>query len=851
MKCGKVKQFYKNLTITLLTLSAFSCFVYANDITLPNPAKFEPIQIKTTADINTETSRESESRNIPASDIPVPEIINSFFAPINESANSSTVKTSTHVAATPAQIPAEPLSPLIWSDEPLLNRAEVLPASCKSHESAQDELESLPPLLREAESSAQGVGNYLPPLRETEESAQGRENYLPPLRETEESAQDFGNYLPPLLSEAEENPFKTFNTIKLPSEYKSNGYNTGVTKSGTLNNEIPSILPDNDTSFAPKAVEQEIAPEPELEGKTISKVEFKGLSRIKSTFVADILSVRAGSTFNFHRVQDDLQNIYALGYFKDNMYVEPELQPDGNIALTFVLEENILVTHAEIKGNTVFRSSELNPFVSPLEGLPQNLNLINESIGKINQYYESKGYILAKVTNVEDNADGKLIFVISEGIIEKINIEGNKKTKDYIIQRNILTGPGRVYNEEVVKKDLSKIYSTQIFEKVDREIQPSPDKEGQYILTLKVKESSSNSISLGVGVDNALGGFGSVSYNEKNLFGKNQKLSLSGMLGSGLLLSDASIKNRMNWNLELNFFEPYFKSEDNTFASKLYYRDLGSYQIPLAIERRWGWNNTIEHKVRSYDNLTTSLALGYENIHLKEGDLAKISSLYALNHIDMSKRKEQLNGGSFINIAPGIKYSTLDNESMPREGLIAKANFVESFGITDTKRTNGRFIGSITKYIPIAQKSTLLIGAKGGVKVHGKDMPEVMAFRLGGPYTVRGFKMNGVGTGESFAMASAELQTPIPYMDRLKYNFFKNLRFAFFVDAGKVFDPTISSTLFDRPLSAITAGVGLRINIPGMSTISIDYGLPLTNTGKYSSQHGYFTFGTGGLYDSY
>ena len=188
---------------------------------------------------------------------------------------------------------------------------------------------------------------------------------------------------------------------------------------------------------------------------------------------------------------------------------------------------------------------------------------------------------------------------------------------------------------------------------------------------------------------------------------------------------------------------------------------------------------------------------------------------------------------------------------MPRDGWIAKVGFNEALGLTSTKRTNGRLMGSVTKYIPVLKKSTLLVGAKGGLEVHGHDMPEVMAFRLGGPYTIRGYKMNGVGSGESFIMASTELQTPLPFTDRCKFDIIKNLRFAFFVDAGRVFEPTLTSTLYDRPLSAISVGVGLRVNIPGMHTISVDYGLPLTNTGRYSSQHGYFTFGTGGLYDSY
>jgi outer membrane protein assembly factor BamA len=155
--------------------------------------------------------------------------------------------------------------------------------------------------------------------------------------------------------------------------------------------------------------------------------------------------------------------------------------------------------------------------------------------------------------------------------------------------------------------------------------------------------------------------------------------------------------------------------------------------------------------------------------------------------------------------------------------------------------------GAITKFFPVFKKSSFSLTAKGGIKVHGDDMPEVLAYRLGGPYTIRGYRMNGVGTGESFLMGSAELATPLPFVDKIKWDVFKKMRLTFFVDAGKIFNPTITNTLFDRPEHAITAGIGLRVFIPGVGPISIDYGLPLTNPGNYGSEHGYFTFGSGGM----
>ena len=224
--------------------------------------------------------------------------------------------------------------------------------------------------------------------------------------------------------------------------------------------------------------------------------------------------------------------------------------------------------------------------------------------------------------------------------------------------------------------------------------------------------------------------------------------------------------------------------------------------------------------------------------------------MYARRHIDFAKRQGELSGGSFINFAPSIRYSTLDDYELPRNGLIAQAKFIEALSIDNVHKTNGRIAGRITKYFPVFKKSTISVTGRAGVKVHGDRMPEIMAFSLGGPDSVRGYKMSGVGSGDGFVMGSVELSTPIPFMDRFKYEFLQKIRLNFFVDAGHVFDGTISSKLYDRPMSAISAGVGIKMFIPKIGPISVDYGLPLTNTGMYGPKHGYFTFGTGG-YDYY
>ncbi len=98
------------------------------------------------------------------------------------------------------------------------------------------------------------------------------------------------------------------------------------------------------------------------------------------------------------------------------------------------------------------------------------------------------------------------------------------------------------------------------------------------------------------------------------------------LAGSGVVLNDSSIVNKMNMQAELSFFEPHFLNADNSLMNKIFFRDFGSYQIPLAIERRIGGEATIAHKIKSNKHLTSTLSLGFENVNLREGDQSTVEA---------------------------------------------------------------------------------------------------------------------------------------------------------------------------------------------------------------------------------
>ena len=582
------------------------------------------------------------------------------------------------------------------------------------------------------------------------------------------------------------------------------------------------------------------------EKKKIKNIEFVGNNVIDKSLILEQMKLQAGDNYSRELVQRDLKAIYEMGYFTENMRAVPVNNSDGTITLKIVLVENAPVTDFTIEGNTVISTDEILSYLLPMKGKPQNISDLNSDIAKIQDCYSSKGYILARIDSVSDDPDGTVNISIKEGTINRILISGNEKTKDYVIERNVLTEPGQVYNENLLKEDVVRLYATQAFKDVTREIEPTDDPD-KYDITIKIEEQRTASISVGGGIDSVTGVFGSVGIADNNFMGRNERISLNGIAGTGVILNDSSIKRRMNLQAELSYFKPYFYNADTSLMSKIFYRDFGSYQVPLAIERRIGAEATVAHRMKFNKHVTGTFSLGLENIDVSEGDGKKISELYSRYNIPISQRARQLDGGLFLSLSPALLYDTRDSATVTRKGTMASLRFDEEFGVLDFDKTHGKLTGMVKQYIPVGKKSSLSFTAKGGGKIHGDNMPEVMAYRLGGPYTIRGFKMSGVGTGDAFIMGSAEFATPIPFLDRTRINFLNNLRFTVWADAGKIFNPSITDKIYDRPLYAVSAGVGLKLYVPGMGPLSIDYGIPLTNPGSNGNNNGYFTFGVGDI----
>ena len=140
-----------------------------------------------------------------------------------------------------------------------------------------------------------------------------------------------------------------------------------------------------------------------------------------------------------------------------------------------------------------------------------------------------------------------VVFVVDEGVrayIERINIRGNTRTRDYVIRREFDISEGDPYNRALIDRAERRIKNLNFFKnvKITNEPGSAPDR---VVINVDVEEQSTGDFSVMGGYSTADGWMGQVSVSERNLMG-------TGRFASASLTYGEYIRG-----VELNFVEPY------------------------------------------------------------------------------------------------------------------------------------------------------------------------------------------------------------------------------------------------------------------------------------------------------
>jgi hypothetical protein len=244
------------------------------------------------------------------------------------------------------------------------------------------------------------------------------------------------------------------------------------------------------------------------------------------------VSTQRGDRFDKGRLVQDLKAIEELGYFdQSNLQAVPEPHGTGTV-ITIRLQENPPITEFAFEGNSQMSNEALSNFVADQLGKPQNLSQLSRALDKLEAAYHEHGFALARVTNVKDDLDGSIHIQIDEGVINSVQIVGNKKIKDFILKNFIKTKPGTVYDEKTLPTGLCRMYNSGYFQDIRPSLSPSASDQAKYDLKVEVNEKRTWMGSCGL--DAMYGPFGLPTLSQDNFKGTGEQLPADTKAGNTL-----------------------------------------------------------------------------------------------------------------------------------------------------------------------------------------------------------------------------------------------------------------------------------------------------------------------------
>jgi outer membrane protein insertion porin family len=588
----------------------------------------------------------------------------------------------------------------------------------------------------------------------------------------------------------------------------------------------------------------------------VDNIKVEGNRLVSTEDIMQVVKTKPGDRFNRDTVMEDLKAINSLGYFDErNLQVLPELN-DGRVLLKIRVTENAPITQFAFSGNKVLDSQEITKIFNEQMGKPQNLSALSSAIDKVEQSYHEKGYVLARVTDVRNDPDGTIGLNINEGEIEKVEIIGNKKTKDFIIRQAIKTKPGMVYSEKSLTNDLRKLFANGYFQDIRRSLVPSPNNPDKYILKVEVDEKRSGSLGVGGGVDTLAGPFGSFTLADNNFRGRGESLSLSTQVGSGLFGSVNNtlnnggvgfIPNTANYQMQADYLVPNVGGTNSNMTVSGYGRNMGSFMIQESMQRTLGASVNFSRDLGN--NFSANLGLIGDNTSLKDyssyfsnvnllGNMAvrAMQTGVASNAAQAftlagAVRQDQLKGGTFATVSPSISYDTRDSSADPTRGSVARLSASPSLGLANA--SFAKLGASASKYVKVTKNVTLATNIQGGT-IFG-NAPQYAQYFMGGFNGLSGYRQfTDLGTGSSMLMGTAELRSRMPFLghsdNKIAKAIDKHLKGVFFFNAGEIGGNNLTNSLLSRSNVGAAVGIGVRVNLPMVGVIRLNYGFPLLSS---------------------
>lgn len=566
----------------------------------------------------------------------------------------------------------------------------------------------------------------------------------------------------------------------------------------------PVTPPPSTPSEAPAATSPYLNPA-QAEGMEIAGVRVAGNRVVPNdSILLQISGTKPGAKFSIRQAEADRLSILGLGFFASAQYqITPNLNDPSKIDVVFVVVENRVVTNFRIEGNELIQSEDIIAVLVSQKGAVLNSQNVAKDSKAIQDLYRQQGYA-SLVSDVRQEDDGTTVFVIQEGKISRIEIEGLKKTKESIVRGLIATKKGDAFNEKKLQKDLNRIYDTGFFEDVTYKISDDPDQPGALVITIVVKEKRTGQLSLGVGFDNRSKISGYVSVGDNNFRGTGRSISGEVQLGSiksfQVSLGDRFVgKNNSSYNVSVYSTTTYLEPKTVNLVT-------GNPTTFNYQQKRTG--GRINYTLPLNFDHTTNILFGYRNEDVK---------LFQHDNVDDDPLELPASSSGRISaFSLGYLHDNRDLRLDPSRGGREQIIVEHALGFLGGEANFTKLDLDLRRYIPLMKadkKGELPKLVLAGRFVYGHSLGELPPFEqyfIGGTDTVRGYDTDSQ-FGENQIYGNLEL----------RYRINRKFQFVAFTDAGSAYGGG-SSPYKDMDL-LFSVGVGIRLQTP-IGPIRLDLG---------------------------
>jgi outer membrane protein insertion porin family len=606
----------------------------------------------------------------------------------------------------------------------------------------------------------------------------------------------------------------------------------------------------------------------------VKKIVFNGNDSVLSKDLRAVMKTKPLDILTFFnksgrltpsQVEEDraaIRTLYQNRGFADVDVAQIETQPleKGGIELVVNITEGTQyrVNNIAVDGVNIVPAGEVSSLLKMNAGQLFTPKGMSEDIKAMRDFYGSRGYVdMTIAPEVLPAGPGavNLTYRLEEGVqsyINLVNIQGNTRTQDRVIRRELAVKPGEVYDTTLVDVSKKRLENLNYFSRV--ETQPTDTVvPGRKDLNVIVEEKRTGSFNFGAGFStiDSLIGFAEIQQsnfdvtNWPNFTGGGQRFRIRAQYG--LLRQDFVASLTEPWFLGYKLsagVEAYYRNAD--FLSNVYAQENAGFALQT---RQQVWRA-----------LSARTEYRFERVVIYDLGDDLYNDYYGANGV-FGGTSSNGKYGPVIKDAEGTYYKsaitsslvwdTRDSLFLTRKGeLLELTGFIAGGFLGGTVQDYGISVEG-SKYFPLpwdmifmTKAQVAVVDGWGGGESneddgYGNGVPIFDRLYLGGANNMRGFDFREVGPvdvddnpigGNSLAYVTLELTFPI----------ITRVRGAVFTDAGFVNSDAYD---FGSAGANVDVGIGLRLDLP-IGPIRVDYGVPVVYD-SWNGPPGKFNFNIG------